>query len=598
MKTLIVALNSKFIHSALAPWYLKAACGDKCQGISVLEHTINENYDHILSSVYINKPDVIAFSCYIWNITQVMRLGADLKKILPQSKIILGGPEVSYDPFDILDKHSYIDFVMSGEGEISFPKLIQYLEASMAPAASGTDIDSIGKRAETVGLDNIEGLSYRKSGNIVTNDPATVDVLDNIPSPYTDEMLASLKNKIAYFETTRGCPFSCSYCLSSACDGVRYFSLERVFSDLEKLLSAGVKQIKFVDRTFNFNKKRALAIVNHIIKLNVKDCNFHFEVGADLFDDELLIALENAPSGLFQVEAGVQTTNKASLDAIARRTNITKLFANLKRLISSGNVHVHADLIAGLPYEGYITFAKSFDDLYNVEPHHLQLGFLKFLKGTSMRKNAKDFSYHFYDLPPYEILSGNNISFDELIDLKGIAHILERYYNSGRFTFSLRYIIKNTFKSPFSFYESFLSFYSKEGYLNVNISVKDLYFILRRFACECMEAEHMEVFEELMKLDFLASDNSGSLPEFIKGRSADKQFNEKCYAFVKDTPVISKLIPEAASIPAKQLYKKLHFEKICVDPMTFKKTEESIFLFNYISKNIVTGRYPFYKVKI
>jgi radical SAM superfamily enzyme YgiQ (UPF0313 family) len=183
MKTLIVALNSKFIHSALAPWYLKAACGDKCQGISVLEHTINENYDHILSSVYINKPDVIAFSCYIWNITQVMRLGADLKKILPQSKIILGGPEVSYDPFDILDKHSYIDFVMSGEGEISFPKLIQYLEASMAPAASGTDIDSIGKRAETVGLDNIEGLSYRKSGNIVTNDPATVDVLDNIPSP-------------------------------------------------------------------------------------------------------------------------------------------------------------------------------------------------------------------------------------------------------------------------------------------------------------------------------------------------------------------------------------------------------------------------------
>jgi len=599
MKTLIVALNSKYIHSALAPWYLKAACGDKNRDISVLEHTINESYDYVLSSIYIRKPDVIAFSCYIWNIAQVIRLTADLKKLLPKSVIILGGPEVSYDSYNILVKHNYIDFVLSGEGETSFPKLLQYIEASITPASSETDTWQIRKPAEAAGaeLKNIEGLSYRDNGRIVTNPPATVAVLDDIPSPYTDEMLSSLKNRIAYFETTRGCPFSCSYCLSSACTGVRYFSLERVFSDLDRLLSAGVSQIKFVDRTFNFNKKRALEIVNHIISLNVKNCNFHFEVGADLFDDKLLTALEKAPSGLFQVEAGVQTTNKAALSAIARKTNLTKLFANLKRLVKSGNVHVHADLIAGLPYEDYSSFSKSFNDLYSVEPQHLQLGFLKFLKGTAMRENAEAFGYHFYDLAPYEILSGNNISYDELIVLKGIAHILDKFYNTGRFELSLRYIVRSAFKSPFDFYESFYNFYSKEGYLNENISLKEMYHILNRFAGECMEAGQKEVFDELMKLDFLASDNSGTLPGFLKG-SNDKEFNEKCYAFVKDTPAISRLIPEAASMHAKELYKRLHFEKLYANPITLKKTGESVFLFNYISKSKVTGRYPFYIVKV
>jgi len=596
MKTLIVAINSKFIHSSLAAWYLKAACSDEGRDILVLEHTINENYENVLSSIYSKKPDVIAFSCYIWNISMVMRLASDLKKLLPKSVIILGGPEVSYDQYDILDKHGYIDFVLSGEGENSFPKLIRCIEASMAAfdKAGTGDMQKLTGSAE---LADIEGLSFRNNGRIVTNPPAIVAELDKIPSPYTGEMLSTLKNRIAYMETSRGCPFSCSYCLSSACTGVRYFSLERVFSDLDRLLSSGVKQVKFVDRTFNFNRKRALVIINHIIGLNVRDCNFHFEVGADLFDDELLDVLESAPPGLFQVEAGVQTTNEATLEAINRKTNIPRLFTNLKRLIKSGNVHVHADLIAGLPYEDFRTFAKSFNDLYAVGSHYLQLGFLKFLKGTAMRESAKALGYHFYDQPPYEILSGKDISYDELIVLKGIAHLLDRYYNSGRFWFSLKYIIESTFKSPFDFYVSFLDFYSQEGRLNSNISVKDLFYILKKFADSCMEAGKRDVLEELLKLDFLSSDNSGTLPEFLKPRY-DKEFNEKCYSFAKDTSKISKLIPEAVFIPSKELYKKLHFEKLSVNPFTFEETEESVFLFNYISRDIVTGRYPFYKISL
>lgn len=617
MKTLIIALNSKYIHSALAPWYLKSACGTECGEVLVAEYTVNETYDVILGSIYMHKPDIAAFSCYIWNISHVLRLAASLKKLLPGITIILGGPEVSYDVVNIMDAHSFINFVLAGEGDCSFPKLLKYIHSAVCIEKNETGMaeTDFKSKADLIVPEHIDGLSYRikdsqlpgvdSKESIVTNAPALVEVLDSIPSPYTDEMISCLQNKIVYFEASRGCPFSCSYCLSSASEGVRYFSLGRVFSDLDRLVAAGVKQIKFVDRTFNSNKKRAVAIIRYIMELdkqastdhnaaggasgkyNGLGCNFHFEVGADLFDEEILQLLECAPKGLFQIEAGVQTTNEAALAAVCRKTNTAKLLSNLSKLQKSGSVHIHADLIAGLPHEDYASFAKSFNMLYASRPHQLQLGFLKFLKGTVMRDGALYDGYKFNDFPPYEILSGNSASYDELIVLKGVADLLERYYNSGRFIYTLEYIIGKYFESPFQFFENFYFFQKKNGTMYTPVGVKELFSIMNRFVMNCLNGTGTETFSELLKLDFLASDPSGTLPDFMEKQN-EPGFHERCYQFLKNTEHIVQIIPEASGMTAKQLLKKVHFERFRLDTL----------MFCYMSRDKVTGRYPFFTVQI
>lgn len=644
MKTLIIALNSKYIHSALAPWYLKAACGTECGEVRVAEHTVNETYDEILPSIYLHKPDIAAFSCYIWNISHVLKLAASLKKILPGIVIILGGPEVSYDAGGILKEHAYIDYVLAGEGECSFPRLIKYINTAGGiieneAEAVKTDMKVYGDTAGHIVPEHIDGLAYRKNdtqmpgisskADIITNAPALVEVLDSIPPPYTDEMISSLKNKIVYFEASRGCPFSCSYCLSSASDGVRSFSLDRVFADLDRLVAAGVKQIKFVDRTFNCNNKRAAAIIHHILELDRQalagcngggtgngnysglNCNFHFEVGADLFDEEMLQLMESAPKGLFQIEAGVQTTNEAALAAVCRKTNTGKLLSNLTRLKKSGAIHIHADLIAGLPNEDYASFGKSFDTLYASGPHQLQLGFLKFLKGTGMRDGALYDGYKFNDFPPYEILSGRSVSYDELIVVKGVAELVERYYNSGRFIFSLEYMIKNCFGSPFRFFENFYFFHKKNGYMELHAGVKELFSIFNEYAPESLYNDSLAEFCELLRLDFLASDPSGTLPDFIEKRN-EPGFNDRCFNFLKSTKHIMQIIPEASCMTAKQLFKKVHFERFSLDfakpgsgiptginvPSGYAPERETVLMFNYIARDRVTGRYPFYIVKL
>lgn len=672
MKTLIIAVNSKYIHSALAPWYLKAACGTECGEVRVAEHTVNETYDDILISIYLHKPDIAAFSCYIWNISIVLRLAASLKKLLPHIVIILGGPEVSYDAGHILKEHAYIDYVLAGEGERSFPELIKRLKKliSNRPDMPPADIKQGGRKeinqggegekgkegaaGDAGGAEKIGGLAYRAGGvsragvcDIIVNAPAQVEVLDSIPSPYTDEMIMSLKNRIIYFEASRGCPFSCSYCLSSVSGGVRSFSLDRVFADLDRLAAAGVKQVKFVDRTFNSNKKRAAAIICHIMEMDRQasancsgaagkggypgsGCNFHFEVGADLFDEEILRLLESAPKGLFQIEAGVQTANEAALEAVCRKTDTGKLLSNLSRLRKSGRVHIHADLIAGLPGEDYASFGKSFDTLYAARPHQLQLGFLKFLKGTGMRERASHEGYQFNDFPPYEILSGRWVSYDGLIVLKGVAELVERYYNSGRFVFSLEYMIKNCFESAFRFFESFYFFHKENGYTKLHIGVKELSSIFGEFAFNSLSGAGLAEFRELLRLDFLASDPSGTLPDFMERRN-EPGFNDQYFDFLKNTKQIMQIIPEASCTAAKQLFKKVHFERFRLDfakpggisqasgggirdgsgetpgagalsgmdePAGYDLQCETVLMFNYMARDKVTGRYPYYRVEI
>lgn len=634
MKTLIVALNSKYIHSALAPWYLKASCGSACGDVGIAEHTINERLEDVLAAIYLQKPDVAAFSCYIWNISFVLKLASSLKKVLPKLVIVLGGPEVSYDSGNILKEHHFVDYILAGEGEESFPELLAWLidngHGDANCGVGGRCLDgccaddryATGICAEPA---QIKGLSWRSDKGIVVGEPIYVESLDKIPSPYTDEMLLSVKNKIAYFESSRGCPFSCSYCLSSASRGIRVFSLDRVFAELDRLAASGVRQIKFVDRTFNANQNRAKAIIRHILEMDSSkiDCNFHFEVGADIFDEDTIQLLQNAPKGLFQLEAGVQTVNEEALTAVCRKTNLSKLFQNLSSLKTNNNVHIHTDLIAGLPYEDYSSFGNSFNSVYAVRSHQLQLGFLKFLKGTRLRKESKELGFEFTDFPPYEVLSGRDISFDELIMLKDIAELVERYYNSGRFLYSLEYVIANCFNSPFDFYESFASFHKQKGLFESSSSLRQLYATFDQFASRRIDKKSQAIFRELLRLDFLASDNSGTLPDFLQ-RPVSPDFNNQRYDYLRDIDRVTRMIPEAAGMPTKQLLKKVHFEQFLkgilkgtvLSPVILgdgslngdispegdssqqwgNSPEGRItLLFNYISKDKVTGRFQFFR---
>lgn len=638
MKTIIIALNSKYIHTALAPWYLKAACGSSCGEVQVLEHTVNESINDVLTSIYLNKPDLAAFSCYIWNISHVLKLASSLKKLLPKTFILLGGPEVSYDADDLLKENKFVDFILAGEGEESFPKLLghiigmQNMDSQERDSSAGQNKEDssltqqdgqgmlmpaqpLGSGTSILagGFEEIGGLVWRQGNVIRVNQPALISSLDNIPSPYSNEMLSAIKNRIAYFESSRGCPYSCSYCLSSASAGTRFFSLERVFKELDALVGSGVRQIKFVDRTFNCHKDRALAIIKHIIELDrhtaertdgkEADCNFHFEVGADLFDEELLQVLVSAPKGLLQIEAGVQTINDAALAAINRITNLDRLFSNLQRLHKAGNINIHTDLIAGLPYEDYHSFGNSFDRVHNTGPNQLQLGFLKFLKGTRMRSDAAVYGYSFNDFPPYEILSGSHMDFNRLILLKGIAELVERYYNSARFVYSIKFIIKNFFISPFRFYETFHTYCTKNGGNNNQTGVRELYAIFDSFAATYMDNKERAVMREFLRLDFLASDHSGTLPDFLENRTS-QLFKDNCFEFLRKAD-IDAFIPEAAGMTSKQIFKGVKFDIFHINlpdmlseefAPVYSKKIRNVYVFNYMSRDKVTRRYLFHKI--
>ena len=498
MDALICSINSKYIHSSLAPWYLSAAAGELCRhthSVTVAEYTINSGDAEITGGICSRRFDVLAFSCYIWNISLIKRILPQLRRALPHAVIIAGGPEVSFNSEDVLIECPELDFVIAHEGERPFSLLLDALE-------DGGDI-------------NIEGVyGRREDGTVYGLPPRAPERGDIPPSTYTDSYMKALNGRICYIEGSRGCPFSCSFCLSGEDRSVRFFDIERTESGLLKLAASGTKTVKFVDRTFNCNKKRSDRLIKFLTdsrksgKVPDGVC-FHLEVGADLFDAESLELIASAPPGLFQLEAGLQSFNAKSLEAVNRRTDMTKLTKNLNALISAGNVHVHIDLIAGLPYEDFESFGHSFDSAYALHPHMLQLGFLKLLHGSRIRLASEKYGYKFSSEPPYEIISNKFISNSELMKLHSAEDALERMYNSGRFRRTAGYLTEAAIMRPF---ELFMYTGSR---INGEKMALDEYASRLFELCSALRGVDGAKLRDVMAYDLISCINTGRLPRCL-----------------------------------------------------------------------------------
>lgn len=575
MKILLTTLNSKFIHTNLAIRYLNQMVKDiEDIDVDIREYTINNELDFILKDIYANNYDVILFSTYIWNVNDIVKICNNLKKVNKNVKIALGGPEVTYDSEESMKKYDFVDYILYGEGELVFRDFVKSLKG---------DID----------IKDVNGIVYRNNGDIVKNKPMKdIENLDIIPSPYVDLNKAEYENRIVYYETSRGCPFNCQYCLSSTLQGLRYFSIDRVKSDLKALIDSRVSQIKFIDRTFNANKKFAMEIMQFLMENDNDYTTYHFEVTAHLLTEDMLEFLKECKEGLFQFEIGVQTTNEKVLEAVGRRDDFSKLSYVVQKIASYRNIHQHLDLIAGLPYEDYNSFENSFNDVFNLGIEHLQLGFLKMIKGTGIRNNADEHEFRYKDYPPYEVLYNKYITYNEILKLKDIEEILERYFNSKNFVLSMRYIIHNYYKeSPFKFFEDFATYFDKNGYFNMSQGKNQLYKILLDFYTEQIN-KNIELFTEIIKYDYISLGKTSNVPGFMSKIEVE-DFKNRCHLFLQNEENILKYIPRFENTPAKQIIKHVHFEPFKYDILKLKENikadldkKESIVLFVYDDKKV------------
>ena len=463
MKILLAACNAKYIHSNLAVYDLKAYSSDYDKEVFLREYTINQPKDEILKDIYGSGADVVCFSCYIWNISFVRELIRDLAKILPETAFWAGGPEVSYDAEKILTEMPEVTGVLVGEGEKTFHDLLEYY------------IDGKGSLGE------IRGIAYRDGEEIRHNGWRELMNLSEIPFVY--QHLEEFENRIIYYESSRGCPFSCSYCLSSIDKKLRFRDLELVKKELQFFLDHKVPQVKFVDRTFNCKHEHAMAIWKYILEHDNGVTNFHFEVSADLLRDEEMDLMAKMRPGLIQLEIGVQSTNPETIRAIHRHMDLDKLERCVDRVHSFRNIHQHLDLIAGLPYEDYDTFHRSFNDVYQMKPDQLQLGFLKVLKGSLMKEEAEKYGIVHKEKEPYEVLSTQWLPYGDVLKLKAVESMVEVYYNSGQFQHTLEYLVPLA-KDAFTFYESLGAFYEKKGYSEISHSRMRRYEILLEYLQE------------------------------------------------------------------------------------------------------------------
>ena len=493
MKILLTTLNSKFIHTNLAIRYLKSYTKDLVDA-DIREYTINNDLDYILKDIYKNDYDVILFSTYIWNVLDIVKLCENIKKVKPNTIIGLGGPEVTYDSENAMEKYPFVDYILCGEGELVFRDLVMYLQGNK-------------------NIEDVEGIVYRNNGEIVVNRPKELlQNLDEIPSPYENLDPKEYENRIVYYETSRGCPFNCQYCLSSTLKGLRYFSIDRVKKDLKALIDARVSQIKFIDRTFNANKKFAKEIMNFLMENDNDYTTYHFEVTAHLLDDDMLEFLSNCKEGLFQFEIGVQTTNQKVLDAVGRRDDFTKLSKVVKKIASYRNIHQHLDLIAGLPYEDMGSFIRSFNDVYSMRPQQLQLGFLKVLKGSYLEEMAQTYGIVYQSCPPYEVLYTKWLSYGDIIRLKRVEEMVELYYNSNQFTHLIP-VLQSRFENPFAMYDKLANFYHEKGYFVHTPARAYRYQVLLEFAQQ-EDPDGMELYRELAVYDLYLRENAKSRPAF------------------------------------------------------------------------------------
>ena len=538
MKILLTTLNSKFIHTNLAIRYLREYIG-KDYDIDILEFTINQNLNKIIADVHFLKPDIVGFSVYIWNISETLLISKALKLVNPKIKIILGGPEVSFNIKELMDDNRQIDYVVYNEGEETFKELLSHL--------------SYNKN----NLSEIQGLAYREGDEIHLNPQRELCNLADIPFPYTGSSIEEIKGKIVYYESTRGCPYDCKYCLSSTIKGVRFLPIDRVKDDLSKLIEAKPKQIKFVDRTFNANKKHAMEIMKFIMDKNPEDINFHFEISAHIIDDEMLEFLKKPKEGLFQLEIGVQSTNDETTYEIMRKTDFSRIAEVSKEIKKNKNIHQHLDLIAGLPYENYDSFKNSFNDVYNIKPEKIQLGFLKLLKGSQLRIDENKYGYKYLDIPPYEVMESNYISYDEIIKLQLIEELVEKFYNEGYFKHSLEFIIVNNYSSAFGFYEDFSEFWGKYNLYDISHSRNSLYKILYDFYIE-KEFRNHKVLMDLIKYDYRKNNRKNPLPQWI---ASNKMDNKMIHWLLKEKEVLDNIPDENKNLPTKRLLKVTDIEE-------------------------------------
>lgn len=549
MKILLTAINSKFIHSNLAVRYLKAFTEDLTYNCSIREFSINDREEKILEEIIKEKPNVVAFSTYIWNIEMITRISNLIKMVDENIEILYGGPEVSYDSFNIL-KELNGDYIIQGEGEKTYREFVEY---------------KLGEKE----LESIRGLYFKKCNDVVFNGNRPLMNMDEIVFPYKED--ENLDNKIVYYEASRGCPFNCKYCLSSTTHGVRFLDIERVKRELQFFIDKKVRLVKFVDRTFNCNFKFSTAIWEFLINSDTKT-QFHFEISADILKPQELEILRKAPKDRFQFEVGVQTTNDDVLRQINRFVNFSDIKEKVLELLAIKNIKQHLDLIAGLPGEDYTSFKKSFNDVYSIGPEEIQLGFLKLLRGSSMREEAELYDMKYSPYPPYEILSTKDISYDELLVLKKVEHMVDKYYNSQKFNNVIKFFI-DKFETPFDFFLCLGEFFEIKDYFNRNIGNSEYYKVFLEFNEKVLKSDN-SILRDIIKYDYLTFNKRRGMPEFLESRMTKEEERE-----IKD------------KLRDNYSFKENYIESFCIDIKEFINNNTIInkntyYLFGYNGGNV------------
>ncbi|MCM1090384.1 MAG: B12-binding domain-containing radical SAM protein [Butyrivibrio sp.] len=537
MKFLLVAINAKYIHSNPAIYSLRAYAGDELAPyIELAEYTINQQMQDILADIYRREPDVVGFSCYIWNWNMVQELLRECPKLLPRTELWLGGPEVTYNGSDILKQFPHVKGIMVGEGEATFKELLQWYVGQTKGIARN--------------LSDISGLCL-PSGYTLAREPIPLTEL-----PFLYDHTEDFANRIIYYETSRGCPYRCSYCLSAAQRQVRLRDMETVKGELQFFLDNRVKQVKFVDRTFNCDHEHTKAIWRYIHEHDNGVTNFHFEISADILQEEELALLGQMCSGLTQLEIGVQSVNPKTLEAVNRHSDMERLEAAVAAIHRGHNVHLHLDLIAGLPYEDYESFGNSFNRVYAMKPEQLQLGFLKVLKGSPLAERADEFGICYLSKPPYEVLYTKWLSYKDVLRLKGIEEMVEQYYNSGQFVHTLSFL-EQAFESPFAMYETLADFYREQGFFNQSPARVYRYHVLLSFARR-YDGTYETFYRELLTYDMLLREKPKSRPEFAM--DIDASVRQRIREFYQTEEQNRVYLPSYEAYDWKQMSKMTHLE--------------------------------------
>lgn len=541
MKVVLTTLNAKYTHTSLGLRYLREYCRE-FEEIEIMEFSINNQLLDILGQIYEKKPDILGFGCYIWNIEMIKHLIPMVRQVLPACRLICGGPEVSYETEVFMQQLPMVDYVIRGEGEQSFLALLRHL---------------------TGGSDEIlpAGIARRsEDGELLVGSAAAVEDFVKVQFPYREEEMPELKEKILYYESSRGCPFACKYCLSCASKGVRYLPVSRVLEELAFFIRHQVRQVKFVDRTFNASKEHFMPILRFLAD---QDCrtNFHFEVAVDYMDEEVLEALRQMPEGRVQLEIGIQSTNQQTLSQVSRVNHWEKIAYNIRRILSFGNMHLHVDLIIGLPTEDILSFEKSFNDVYALQPDMLQLGFLKFLKGAAMMELAAEHGYVYMQQAPYQVLANNYLNYGQIRWLHTFEDVFERYYNASRFGKTIAYLIKASGGNAFAFYRDLTNFWEQRGLHLVAHTTKSLYRYLLEFSRE-QYPQSAVAASELLKLDALLSDGGSIRPECLKWN--EDQYQSATAAFWRSGGA-ERYIENYVFTNWRQLRRQYHIEVFSFD---------------------------------